>query len=118
MEAYDVTFGVFNHIQQSHIDNNKLTPAEAKRPLSLVALHPAEDWAGEHTSLERVLKGFADNGVGEVFRISLLEFLALPVEYANRLMRISKKAMEKKTQHVEDQLNEIERQRRPGGHRQ
>lgn len=96
-EAYDVTFGIYDHLGAARLESNPLTAPDAKRPLALVALHPAEDWAGQHTTLEYIMRSFADNQVGEIFKISIFEFLDAPVEYAHRLMRIAKKVVESKS---------------------
>lgn len=94
-EAYDVTFGIFNHLKQAQLEAST-TSIENKRPLASVALHPAEAWAGEKTNLDVVLRGFAENQVGDIFKMSLTEFLELPVEYAERVMRISKSILTRK----------------------
>lgn len=106
-EAYDTTFGIFNHLRQAQIEEKSADPA-LKRPLALVALHPAEDWAGRHSQLELILRGFADNAVAEHFNISLPEFLDLPVEMAERLMRISKSIMQRKSHDNEAARSQIE----------
>jgi hypothetical protein len=94
-EAYDNTFGIFDHVRQAQLESRS-SNADQKRPLASVALHPAEDWAGVDTQLEKVLKGFADNNVKEIFGIGIDVFLNLPVEYAQRIMRISKAVIKRK----------------------
>lgn len=101
-EAYDVDFGIFNHLKQAQLESAGMKP-ELKRPLASVALHPAEDWAGKDTQLELVMRGFADNDVGQNFHMSFVEFLALPVEYAERLMRISKTILQRKNNQTDAQ---------------
>lgn len=101
-EAYDVDFGIFNHLRQAQLESAGMPP-ELKRPLASVALHPAEEWAGENTQIDVVMRGFADNEVGQIFQISFLEFLSLPVEYAERLMRISKNILQRKSNQTESQ---------------
>lgn len=101
-EAYDVDFGIFNHLKQAQVES-RLSKPDGKRPLASVALHPAEDWAGKDTQLDMVLRGFADNEVGQIFQISFLEFLQLPVEYTERMMRVSKAILQRKSNQTEAQ---------------
>ena len=60
-ELYDNHFGIARH------DN----PA---RPLSLVALHPKET-VGPYSRRDRVYRRFAALGVGDIFKMSIKEFL-------------------------------------------
>jgi hypothetical protein len=106
-EAYDVTFGIFDHLQQAQFEKSRPGP-QSKRPLASVAMHPAEEWARENSDLDRVMRGFADNDVGGIFKISFPEFLALPVEYAERMMRISKSILARKAQHSSSQEAKLE----------
>lgn len=106
-EAYDVTFGIFDHLRQAAIEQ-KTTRPELKRPLASIALHPAEAFASKGTELYKVLEGFAENEVGDTFKISLPEFLDLPVEYAQALMSISKKRLERKSKQVDSQQASLE----------
>ena len=108
-EAYDVTFGIFDHLRQAQIESHSPGPS-GKRPLASVALHPAEAWADEKTHMELVFKGFAENQVGDIFKISLLEFLELPVEYAERVMRISKSILARKANQQESQADKMARE--------
>jgi hypothetical protein len=109
-EAFDQTFGIFDHLKQAQIEESARTQKrpELCRPLASVALHPAEDWAGEKTHLDLVMEGFAENRVAELFNISFLDFLDLPVEYAARLMKISKLMLERRKNRDKQTQNEIE----------
>lgn len=94
-QAYQTSFGIFDYFRQAHIDDNAIDPS-IKRPLASVALHPAEDWSQMTTEFDRVVRGFSDNNIGETFKISLLEFLELPIEHAARLMRLGKETLRRK----------------------
>jgi len=105
-EAYDVTFGIFNHLKQAQIE--KINPeSHLKRPLALVALHPAETWAGPKTELDRIMRGFSDNKVAEFFNLSFTEFLELPVEYTEMVMRVCKDALKRKTSETAAQASAL-----------
>lgn len=106
-EAYDVSFGVFDHLKQSHQDARQGDPA-LKRPLASVALHPIEAWASKGKQLDTVLNGYVANEVGATFNLSLIEFLDLPVEYAEMVMRICRENLQRKTNDVANQQAGLE----------
>ncbi len=106
-EAYDVAFGIFDHLKQAQSDNAQTNP-DLKRPLASVALHPAEAWAGPGKQLETVLKGFEANNVAATFNLSIIDFLNLPVEYAELIMRICKNSVKRKSAQVDEQQAHLE----------
>ncbi len=75
------------------------------RPMSLVAMQPKET-IGPYSRMMRLYKRFASLKVGELFHISITEFLELPRERVEMMFEI---AEEKST--AEDRNNEkIQRQ--------
>jgi hypothetical protein len=74
-ELYDNHFGIARH------DN----PA---RPLSLVALHPKET-VGPYSRRDRVYRRFAALGVGDIFKISIKDFLEQPRELVELMFQIA-----------------------------
>ncbi|MNM09252.1 hypothetical protein D3C81_193350 [compost metagenome] len=74
-DAYDVDFGVFDHIN------------DRSRPLALVARHVKEDYC-EYGGLYRAIYQYNVNEVGKRWNMSLVEFLDLPREYHRLILRI------------------------------
>lgn len=94
--AYDIDFGIFDHRAQLAKEDSMLSP-EGKRPLALVELHPAEDWAGDKSELTTVFQSFLDSEVHERFGLSLVEFLELPVEWAQKILKLAQAHHKKKS---------------------
>lgn len=75
LEEYHKQFGIADH------------SAFQDRPLSLVAMHPAEDcFTG--SLLEERYTEFADLDIGSVFKISINEFLNMTHEECELMVRI------------------------------
>ncbi len=89
-EAYDQVYGIFDYGAQAMREKQSRAP-HVKRPLASVALHYPEDSAGT-SHLYYTIKKFGEYKVGERFHISLNEFLALPHEYAELLLKESETA--------------------------
>jgi hypothetical protein len=75
-EAYDNTYGIFNHDDVSVL-----------RPLALVAMHPSENASVGSTLYERI-EQFADLGVTKHFGLSLAEFLEFPTDVVNKIFEV------------------------------
>jgi hypothetical protein len=82
-EAYDITYGIFDHVKQAQIEK-KSTDVRIKRPLALVEFHPAEDTSGASRFKEAALM-FAKLKIHERWGISFLEYLENP-HYLNQLL--------------------------------
>ncbi len=88
-QAYDLSFGIFDYIKQRYNEDRIKNPANA-RPLSSVALHPAEDMSGPGNRYDQIAKAFIEFKMAATLGYNLTEFLDLPVEYVERLMRIAR----------------------------
>ncbi len=115
--AYDIDFGIFDHRAQA-LKEQSLTDnpenAAHRRPLALVELHPAEDWAGRGTYLDRLMRKFADLGVGTLFNVSFSEFLDFPVEYTRKMMKIAEETAKTKSDDAARQAKEREEAEKKG----
>lgn len=99
-EAYDVSLGIFDHIQQSVIDKNSKNP-DNKRPLSLVALHPAEDTYRQF-NYKTLAKLFNDLKIGDKFNISFIDFLNLPPHINKELIEVAQDIQSKESSVLKD----------------
>lgn len=89
-QAYDMQFGIHDYMHQIHSEARTNNP-NLKRPLSSVALHPAEDFSGPDTPLGNIIKSFVDLKISSSTGLSLTEFLEYPHEYVELVMRIARK---------------------------
>lgn len=83
MDKYDFIYGICNH-----------DLVEASRPLSIIALHPAENTDAGSTIYERIDQ-FATLQVGKYFNLSLTEFLEYPRDIVIHILEIASKMQEK-----------------------
>ena len=83
MEAYDVTYGVFDHITQYNKDKNSKDP-EIKRPLSVIAMHETEEVSEVSLLYERI-NSYSEKKVKDYFGISLKELLDLPRDIVDHI---------------------------------
>lgn len=84
-EAYDVSSGIFNHLQYSTVD--KTLPIESRRPLTSVELHPAEDMSLS-SSYPALLNRYVDAKVYDYFHLNINEFLALTHVRAEEILKV------------------------------
>lgn len=88
-QAYDLSFGIFDYVKQRYDEDRNKNPNTA-RPLSSVALHPAEDMSGPNTRFGHIAKAFIEFKMAAALGYNLTEFLDLPVEYVDLLIRITR----------------------------
>lgn len=79
-------YGIFDH---QHFG--------AKKPLALVAKHPAED-VFTYSRSYNTIRRFIENDVGDTLNCSLVEFLSMPREYTRLVMEIITERKAKKNQ--------------------
>jgi hypothetical protein len=106
-QAYEDTFGIFNYISQIKQEQT-ITDPGLKRPLSSVAMHPAEDTSAG-SRIRELIKIYARLKVYQNYGLSFTELLELPVEYVDDiLMECSKiyKEEEKRAVALTDTLNQ------------
>lgn len=98
-DFYEHEFGIYPHLS-----------ANKKRPLASVAIHPAENTI-EHSLLEEAIRTFIKHNIGDMFKLSLLEFLELPMDVVQILIRVASDAVMQKNQlvsNVERELGKME----------
>lgn len=75
-ELYEESYGIFDHA------------AEPDNPLNLMAMHPAEDYTSG-SGLYNALRRYRKHGIGEIFHISVIDFVNLPREIVEELISLS-----------------------------
>ena len=105
-QAYDLSFGIYDYIRQRYNEDRDKKPATA-RPLSSVALHPAEDLSGPNTRFGHIAKAFIEFKMADALGYNLTEFLDLPVEYVELLIRIARKNHDLDSKANTDAINNI-----------
>lgn len=85
-DLYDKTYGIFDH-----------TSVQNRRPLSSVAFHPAE-MVNEDSLLEEGMRLYISRNIYEHFKLSWTEFMDLPRDIAQSMLRIA------------DEYNDLKRQ--------
>lgn len=105
VDTYIQSFGLHDFLKQEHLE--KLSISSVKRPLSNVAMYDGEDYAGT-SRLNKVICEYADYRVGDHFKLSLTEFLDLPVEQAEFVLKTAKKMTDRKIKVDEDALRGLE----------
>ena len=76
-EAYETTYGLYNH------DN-----PDVERPLALLGIHAAENASLGSTLYERI-ELFAELDVKKHFGMSLNELLEMPTDIVNKILEVS-----------------------------
>lgn len=74
-DLYDNTFQIASH-------------EDARRPMSLVAMQPKETF-GPYSRQYRLYRRFAALGVGDLFKLSITEFLQQPREMVELMFQIA-----------------------------
>lgn len=89
-DMYESHYGIYNHLSQT-----------IRRPLASVAMHPAEE-INEGSLLENTFKVFIEAKIGEIAKISLLEYLELPTDIAKMLLEQCQAAAKRTSNLVDD----------------
>jgi hypothetical protein len=93
-DLYETTYGIYDHTRKD------------KSPFSSVLFHDVEDsYIG--TLLEKDIESYKTHRIGEIFRLSLLEFLNLPSPVAEMLIRSASKETSKKNNQLSDLEKEL-----------
>jgi hypothetical protein len=74
---YETKFGIYDHFSQYK-----------KRPLAIVALHPCEN-INQNGLLEQIIRAYSKRGIKDVFGLNIQEFLDLPMDIAEMLMKVA-----------------------------
>ena len=80
-EIYETTLGLYNHGDEV---------ARTSRPLALVELHPKED-TSTYSPLYRRIAEFHHLKIYEGWGLSLTEFMNLPHEYVEYILKLSRR---------------------------
>lgn len=84
-DLYETRFGIFNHAE----------PSSKKNPLATVLHHPAEETL-LNSALRDTIEEFAVYNLGELFNMSLTEYLQLPRPYVELIRSIKDDIIKKK----------------------
>jgi len=98
-EAYQMTYGIFDHIGQVHKENIDKSPG-SKRPLSIIAKHRAESF--ENTHLTAFLKRYAESNVFEIFHLTVTELLQYPRATVEEIFKITEIVSKNKVRGIKD----------------
>lgn len=97
-DLYDEAYGIFNHGLVS-----------GSRPLSSVAFHVAENII-HNSPLEEALQQYVSNRIFERFHLNIMEFLDLPADYIELMLKIAQQDTRKQNEIIdglEHQLKKI-----------
>ena len=90
-QVYENMFGIYDYMAQD-AKERLVTSLDQKHPLSSVEIHPAELNSGSEQKYDQITKAFADSKLSSYFGVSWIEFMSLPVEHAERLLRVAQDA--------------------------
>ena len=76
---YETVYGIHDHL--SNVNQS---------PLASVALHEAEE-NSSNSNLYEAIDRYHQKGIGELFKLSLVEYLNLPTEICVKLMEVATK---------------------------
>lgn len=97
-DLYESNYGIYEHRRTT-----------ASRPLASVAFHPQED-CNENSLLQTAIKVFIDNDIGNLTKLSLVDYLELPsdiVAMINEACRTKLKANSQTMSEVERQMENL-----------
>lgn len=105
MEAYDITYGVFDHIKQYNIEKSTKDPNN-KRPLTSIAMHETEEVSEVSLLYERI-NSYSEKKVKEYFGISLNELMDLPRDIVEHIFDQCDKRLIKESRMQNNILSEL-----------
>lgn len=88
-QAYDTDYGIFNHVAELAKSDKDHPDRLSFRPLASVELHPVEDLSKERNGRYVMAKKFADMKMAEIFGLSFIDFLNLPVAQVEELFLVA-----------------------------
>lgn len=89
-DLYESRYGIFNHLS-----GNK------KRPLASVAMHSSED-INLDSLLEEAIRTYVKRDIKEIYHLSLVEFLDLPIDVIQVMLDIATEHTREKTNAISD----------------
>ena len=96
-QAYETSMGVFDHLTQALRDDNVTLDPHAKRPLSSVAMHFAEDTTSTSILYHR-FELFRDRKVYATTGLNWVQFLELPRDQCDMVLLACGRQLEKEAQ--------------------
>lgn len=97
---YDTEYKIYNHAQDSN-----------KRPLANIAFHACEN-INDDSLLESVMRMYVVKSIKDIFGLSLVEYLDLPIDIVEMLNGIADKENTKKANvvsNIEKQFNQVQK---------
>jgi hypothetical protein len=110
-QAYANTFGIFDYLKQEQLELFS-TDAASKRPLAMMALHPAEDHC-KGSRIYELIKLFPILKIYQHYGMSLTDFLELPHDYADLILTESSNRYKKDAEQNESLINKLKRNAGP-----
>ena len=104
-QTYEQSSGIFDYLQQDRMEQ-VITDPSLKRPLSSVGMNRAEN-TFIYSKIFDTVKGFADNNVGEFYKMSLKEYLELPHVVCDFILKDSAKRLAAKVGNINNVINEM-----------
>jgi len=93
-DLYETEFGIYNHLSSSN-----------SRPLASVAMFDCED-INTDSLLEESIRTYVSKGIKDIYGLSLIEFLELPIDVIRMMFDIASDEQAKKNK----TLSELESQ--------
>lgn len=100
MALYDLVetrFGIFDHIANGQ-----------RRPLSTVAMHPAEDFTAG-SLLERCIRTYVRKNIQDIFKLNVIEFMDLPMDWIDILVTIADEEQARKKGSMDQIESEVKK---------
>lgn len=93
-DLYETEYGIYNHLSGSK-----------NKPLASVAMHSCEDINGG-SLLEEAIQTYVSRHIKDIYGLSLVEFLELPIDVMELMFGIADKESAKKS----NTLSDVEKQ--------
>lgn len=100
LESYEQSYGIFDHNSPN------------SNPLSIVSMHPSERYT-EGSGLYNLIGRYIKHSIKDRFGLDLIQFMHLPREFTEELIRLSALGMGKPGASDAD-LRELEKKLREG----
>ena len=97
---YDTEYKIYNHAQVNN-----------KRPLASIAFHECEN-VNDNSLLESVMRMYVVKSIKDIFGLSLVEYMDLPIDIVEMLNSIADKENNKKANvvnSIEKQFNQVQK---------
>lgn len=95
-DLYETEYGIYNHFSKN------------KSPFASVRMNAGED-INDGSLLEEVIRTYSHKRIHDIFRISLIEFMELPMDIVQMLFLIADEEMSKKTSEISKIQDDFEK---------